>query len=171
MWTRLILRGFGALALAFILTSAAMFWLPYLERLIGNRYDTGWITTGYYDTYSPDYGGVYAERDLKKLSPADEREVLDEISIELKEKTNAELYQMRAFEDVCANNLVRCQGLASTKVKPFIDAILSDRQTTETALYSRAANFISAGSLFVSFVALIFTGLSYRRKRAAKSAP
>ena len=94
--------------------------------------------------------------------------MLDQISAELKEKTNAELYQMKAFADVCENNLVDCRRLASTKVKPFIDAILSDRQTAETALYSRAANFLSAGSLFVSFVALIFTGLAYRRDRATK---
>ncbi len=167
MWTKLISRGVGVLAFAFLLTSAAMFWLPPFERAywqyIGSSYDLGYFGTSWGTTT---WGTV---QDLKKRSPMEERQVLDAISAELKEKTNAELYQMKAFADVCENSLVDCRGLASTKVKPFIDAILSDRQSAETALYSRAANFISAGSLFLSFVALIFTGLSYRRKQTNKA--
>ena len=84
---------------------------------------------------------------------------------------------MRAYEDVCTNGLVDCRGLASTKVKPFIDAELSDRQSArsnrqnaENAVASRTANLISAGSLFVSFIALVFAGLEFRRKGKSAAA-
>jgi hypothetical protein len=167
------------LALAFVLTSTVLYWLPYL------REKTGWYDTGsgyvppYSSTYYPPYTSTYyppfdagftdySLRDLKKLTPAAEREVLDQISSELKQKSNAELFQMRAFTDVCGNGLVNCRGLKTTTVKPFIDAVLSDRQIADTAWFARTANWIAAGSLFVSFLALTFTGLSYQRGRTAK---
>ena len=118
--------------------------------------------------YSFDYSYDMSVEDLKKLSPIVERELLNGISTELKKKANPELYQMKAFEDVCANDVVDCQGLASSKIKPFIDAILSDRQSAETAFYYRTANIISGGSLFISFVALIFAGLTGRSRRSAR---
>jgi hypothetical protein len=154
-------RILGVLTGAFILTSAVMFWLPFLQRTTGWYYDTSFdFYPDVYGDYSPDTEA------LRKLSPLEERQLLDEISGELKQKSNSELYQLKPFEDLCVNNLVDCRGLTSIKVKPFIDAILADRQTAETALYARAANFISGGSLFISFIALIFAGLTYRRKRA-----
>jgi hypothetical protein len=168
MWTKLILRGVGVFALAFVLTSAAMFWLPHLEGALNGifGFDGGYVDTrGSFDLGSYDL----SVRDLTKLSPAQQRHLFGLISDELREKTNAELFQMRAFDDVCGAKLVECWGIESTKVKPFIDAVLSDRQTAETAHYSRAANLISGGSLFVSFLALIFTGFFYRRNRASKS--
>lgn len=88
----------------------------------------------------------------------------------MKQKPNGELFRLRAFEDVCTYDLLDCRGLASRKVKPFIDAILSDRQTAETVHYYRGANFIAGGSLFISFIALIFAGLTYFRRSSARSA-
>jgi hypothetical protein len=87
----------------------------------------------------------------------------------LKQKPNGELFRLKAFEDVCAYDLVDCRGLASGKIKPFIDAILSDRQTAETVHYYRGANFIAGGSLFISFLALIFAGLTYFKKDPSRS--
>jgi hypothetical protein len=75
---------------------------------------------------------------------------------------------LEAFDDICANGLVDCHGLASTKIKPFIDAILSDRQAAETAFYYRTANIVAGGSLFISFIALIFAGLTYFRRTLVK---
>jgi hypothetical protein len=91
--------------------------------------------------------------------------LLDDIVSELRHRSNVELFNLKAFDDVCANGLVDCRGLASTKIKPFIDAILSDRQLAETAFYYRAANIISGASLFISFIALIFASLTYLRNR------
>jgi len=145
-----------------------MFWITFFGV------KTGWYDVGsYYGTYTSDYGFTDYSYDgstvqLKKLSPADERPLLDAISDDLKQKSNAELFQLRAYEDVCAIDVVDCRGLTTAKVKPFIDAVLSDRQSAETALDARASNIIAAGSLFISIVALIFTTLSYR-KRAVRS--
>ena len=160
---RNVLRAGAVVVCAFILTSAIMFWLPAFERT------TGWVTAGYtdyhfypdiVDTYSPDKN----IRALKKLSPLEERERIDEISAELKTKTNSDLFKMKAFDDVCTNNLIDCQSLTSSKVKPFIDATLLDRQDSQTAFFSMTTNIISAGSLFLSCIALIFTALTYFAK-------
>jgi hypothetical protein len=161
MWIRRILQVLTVLAAAFALTSAVMFWLPIIEHSTGRWVaDSGrWVTdlvTPYYD-YGYDY--TVLDQALKDLSPIEERQRLGDIVSELKARWNAELLQMKAFDDVCTNNLVDCLGLASTKIKPFIDAILSDRQTAETMFYYR-------GSLFVSLLALIFAGLTYLRRGA-----
>jgi hypothetical protein len=144
-----------------------MFWLQYFERLRGHSYDYSYTDSGYYDLGSYNTLGYY-DTQLKKLSPADERPLLDAISGDLKQKTNAELFQLKAYEDVCAIDVIDCRGLTTAKVKPFIDAILSDRQSAETALSAHTANNIAAGSLFISLVALIFTALGYR-KRAVRT--
>lgn len=159
MWIRRVLQIAAALASAFVLTSAVMFWLPFLETSTGY-----WIpisATPVYDIIDTAYPSTAA---LNKLSPSEERLLLETISDELKRKQNAELYQIKAHEDFCTNDLVDCQGLASSKIKPFIDAILSDRQAAEAAFYYRTANVISGGSPFISFIALIFAGLTYSRK-------
>ena len=141
-----------------------MFWITFFGV------KTGWYDVGsYYSTYTPDYGFTDYSYDgstvqLKKLSPADERPLLDAISDDLKQKSNAELFQLRAYEDVCAIDVVDCHGLTVAKVKPFIDAILSDRQSAETAFSAHTANNIAAGSLFISLIALIFAVLGYRER-------
>jgi hypothetical protein len=92
---------------------------------------------------------------LTKLSPVEERPLLDQITSELGQKSNAELFRMKAYDDVCMNHLVNCFGLASVKVKPFIDAILSDRQdrqAIETALWTR---YIAIFSLIIAIFSLI----------------
>ena len=169
---KIVLRVTGILTLAFVLTSAVMFWLPYLGNVL--RYDKN----TYYASYTPRRGEGYGyesgefdyydtiTRELKKRATASEQEQLDKISAKLKQETSAKLYELRAYSDVCVNDLINCRGLPSTKVKPFIDAILSARQTSDAAAFSHNANLISGGSLFVSFIALIFTGLSFRRRRA-----
>ena len=136
-----------------------MFWLPYFQRATGREFGYSYLEplTGAYS-----YDGSTVQ--LKKLSPIEERPLLDAISGDLKQKTNAELFQLKAYEDVCAIDVVDCRGLTTAKVKPVIDSILSDRQSAETTLYARASDFIAAGSLFISIVALIFTALSYRRR-------
>jgi hypothetical protein len=63
------------------------------------------------------------------LSPIEERFSLDDIVSELRQKSNVELFNLKAFDNVCANGLVDCRGLASTNIKLFIDAILSDRSS------------------------------------------
>jgi hypothetical protein len=168
MWLRRVAIITAVLFSAFVLVSAVMFWLPYFQRAIGyDVYD-------YYDTATPsyvsaiDYGYTDYSAELKKLSPADERPLLDAISGDLKQKPNAELFQLKAYEDVCAIDVVDCRGLTAAKIKPFIDAILLDRQSAENALSAHTANNIAAGSLFISLVALIFTALGYR-KRAVRS--
>jgi hypothetical protein len=166
MWLRRLATITTVLLSVFVVASAAMFWIPFLGVKTG-WYDVASIypdSVDYYSTYSYDGSTVQ----LKKLSPADERPLLDAISGDLKQKTNAELFQLKAYEDVCAIDVVDCRGLTAAKVKPFIDAILSDRQSTETALSAHTANNIAAGSLFISIVALIFTAVGYR-KRAVRS--
>jgi hypothetical protein len=154
----------GVLLSAFVVTSAIMFWIQFLG------FKTGWYDTydGYFSPDSPnsgrEYGYIGSTTQLKKLSPADERPLLDAITGDLKQKSSAELFQLKAYEDVCSIDIVDCRGLTTAKVKPFIDAVLSDRQSAETALDARASNIIAAGSLLISIVALIFTALSYRRR-------
>lgn len=76
MWIRRIVRILAVLFSAFVLTSAVMFWLPFLEPLTG-RWHTISATPHYeyIDTFSP-----YADA-LKKQSPAEERSLLDEIEM------------------------------------------------------------------------------------------
>jgi hypothetical protein len=145
---------------AFVIVSAIMFWIPFFGV------KTGWYDVGssYTESISYDYSYDGSTVQLKKLSPADERPLLNAISNDLKQKPNAELFQLKAYEDVCAIDVIDCHGLTTAKVKPFIDSILSDRQSAETALYARTSDFIAAGSLFISIIALIFTALSYRKR-------
>lgn len=141
MLIRRFARILAVLFSAFVLTSAVMFWLPFLDRSMNGFY--------------PEFIDSWSEpvQQLKDLSPAEERSLLDAISTELNKKSTAQLLQMKAFDDICANDLVDCRGLTASKVKPFIDAVLSERQTAETVLYYRAANVIAGGSLFISFIA------------------
>jgi hypothetical protein len=165
LWLKRVATITAVLFSAFVIVSAVMFWLPFFQHAAG--YDV-------YDYYfTPDAGSTYysyvgSTTQLKKLSPAEERPMLDAISGDLKQKTNAELFQLRAYEDACAIHVIDCHGLTAAKVKPFIDATLSDRQSAETARDARTSNTIAAGSLIISIVALIFTALSYRR-RAVRS--
>jgi hypothetical protein len=167
MWLKRIAKITTVLISAFVVTSAVMFWLQHFE------YHTGYYVKDYVDSYFGDYASAPGYTDystqLKTLSPAEERPLLDAISGDLKQKPTAELFQLKAYEDVCAIDAIDCRGLTTAKVKPFIDAILSDRQSAETALYARTSDFIAAGSLFISIVALIFTALSYRRRAPNKT--
>jgi hypothetical protein len=79
---------------AFVLTSVVMFWLPFLEPLTGRWYLTSVTDYEYIDTFYP-----YADA-LKKLSPAEERGLFEEIENELKQKPNGELFRLKAFEDI-----------------------------------------------------------------------
>lgn len=163
---RLLLRVLATLALAFVLTSAVMFWLPVLKHVgSGGGFDV--TDTSWEPGDCCSYGRSNTAEALKKLSPIEERQTLEDISNELRQKSSTELFKMKAYDDVCGSALIACRGLTSTKVKPFIDAVLSDRQATEAALNARMGIFIAAGSLFVSFVALLFTGLTYRGSRAS----
>jgi hypothetical protein len=173
MWGRRILKVTGVVAIAFILTSAILFWLPLLGKVSG--YDTAWFDTGWFGTWSgydsydysvPDASyDFYPLKELKKLSPQDEWQALDAIAKNLEKNTDAELYMLRAAPDVCVTDLVDCEGLTDTKVKPFIDAVLAKRQTLETVAYYQRTNLIAGGSLFVGLLALIVSGLSYRANR------
>jgi hypothetical protein len=168
IWLRRAATIAAVLFSAFVLVSAVMFWLPYFQRAVGREYGYSYTDSGSYDLGS--YGDTlgYYGTQLKKLSPADERPLLDAVSGDFRQKTNAELFQLKAYEDVCAIDVVDCRGLTAAKVKPFIDAILSDRQSAENALSAHTANNIAAGSLFISLVALIFTALGYQ-KRAVRT--
>jgi hypothetical protein len=159
-WLRRIATITAVLLSAFVIVSAIMFWIPFFGIKTG-WYDVG---SGYTESISYDYSYDGSSTELKKLSPADERPLLDAISGDLKQKSNAELFQLKAYDDVCVIDVVDCRGLTGAKVKPFIDAILSDRQSVETALSTHTANNIAAGSLFISLVALIFTALGYRKR-------
>jgi hypothetical protein len=162
MWGRRILKMVGVLAAAFVLTSALMFWLPRLANI------TGYDTYDYIDVYADQYGyGDYSTPigRLKKLSPQDEWQALDAIATRLDEKTDAELYKLKAAPDVCVTEIVDCDGLPDAKVRPVIDAVLATHQTAETVAYYRRTGFITSGSLFVSFLALLISGLTFRRGR------
>jgi hypothetical protein len=143
-----------------------MFWLPILISFTRSEiYDTYTLDSYSYDGGSYDY---YDTATLKSLSPAEERPLLEAIADELRRRSNAELFQLRAYNDVCAIDLLDCRGLDNVKIKPFIDSILADRQTAVTANDARIANYIAGAGLFISFIALIFTGLTYRRRRAGR---
>lgn len=158
-----IIRGLAIAALAFLLTSTILFWVPQVQR------KTGWfeVADGYFGDFGPTAGdccGQPIEEQIKKRASLAERSKLEEISAELRLTDDEALLRMKAFEDVCINDLVDCRGLPSTKVKPFIEAILADRQRlrdVSNAQSARNANYVSAGSLFIAFVALIFAALSY----------
>jgi len=157
---RIALRFVAALGIVFVLASTMVLWLPFLGIHLNFR------SLGYIETHDPGYTEyAYTYEALRNLSPREERLVLDEIAGELKQKANAELYLMKAYDDPCESDVLSCYGLTSAKVKPFIDAILSDRQTRQAAAYAHFANWISAGSLFVSFVALLFAGMTFFRRR------
>jgi hypothetical protein len=172
MWgKRFWLRATGAICFAVVLTSAAMYWIQYLHiRIYDATYIPDYSTTytpDYFSTYTPDYSTPIADA-LKRLSPADERAFLERIEVELKEKPVAELYRLKAFDDdLCKNGTIDCRGIDNKKVQRFVDAVLADRATTATldsVIAAHHANYISAGSLFIAFLALIFTTLTYVRK-------
>jgi hypothetical protein len=174
MRIRFILRAIGVLVLSFVLASAAMYWLPFFMRSSGPGIIPDYVSTylpAYESTYIPSYYSDYSTAldystaILRNLAPIEERPLLEVISSELQRKTDSELYKLKAFEDICANDLVNCRGLPSAKIKPFIDAELSARHAAETASLARLANFIAEGSLFISCLALIFTALTYLSTR------
>jgi hypothetical protein len=114
IWLRRIAAIAAVLFSAFVVVSAVMFWVPFFGV------KTGWydIGSGY---FSPDasnslgYGYTDYSADLKKLSPIEERPLLDAISDDLKQKTNAELFQLKAYEDICVIDVIDCRGLTAAK--------------------------------------------------------
>ena len=150
-----------ALVLAFLIASTALYWLPFLQRLLGphgshSGYDLGYYGTGVtYDFY--EY--TPAADALKAAAAEVERSALNTIHDELEKETTVDLNKAKAFRDVCATSMVDCRGLPDAKVRPFIDAVLADRQTAlaHGALSaSQGANLIAFGSMVVAIFALLF---------------
>jgi hypothetical protein len=152
----------GTIALAFLLTSTILFWLQVFQRAAPTWHYIG-SSFGY---FSPDYDphASVTMSDVNDLS-LEERNIFEGIIPMLERRSNTSLYMLKGYEDICGNMLVNCSGLPSIKVKPFIDAILAARTATETFSYFRFAILIAAGSLFVAFLALIFSALTYWRKK------
>jgi hypothetical protein len=171
--------GLAAIVLAFLLTSTTLYWLAIFAPQTGWHYVGSTYIPGYSSTYIPGYSSTYIHgyentftpnaNALRTLSPADERLLLDDIYAELKQESVARLYQMRAFNDVCVVGLADCRGLPHTTVKPFIDAIISDRTSSETGLFYQRAVIVASFSMMIAFIALIFNALTYFIARRASS--
>jgi hypothetical protein len=170
---RLLVRMLGALTLAFLTVSTALFWLPLWPRL------GGWATGSYSDYGYGDYSYSYsyyadtytpAADALKEAAAEAERATLEDIAGELEKKTNTDLNKVKAFPDICATYLVDCRGLADPAVRPFIDAVLADRQmaiSRDALTASQGANVIALGSCVVAIFALALSILGMMRKNAA----
>lgn len=164
-------RAAGALVLAFLIASTALYWLPSVQRLVG--WSTGWYVYDYYDTYTPDYGSTYvaaydstftpAADALKAAAAETERSAMNDIHNELEKETIADLNRAKAFPDVCTTALVDCRGLPDAKVRPFFDAVLADRQYG----MAQGANLISFGSAVIAVLALALGIFNASRKRTA----
>jgi hypothetical protein len=146
---------------AFVLTSAIMFWFPFFKA------DPGLYGGGFVDQDSG-YGigdcCQQAEEKLKIRASVAERLKLEQVFSELRTLDDATLTMMKSFDELCTNGLVNCRELDSAKIKPLIEAVLLDRQIARDAYNSqsaRNANYFSASSLFVAFIALLFSGLTY----------
>jgi len=155
-----VLRGFAVVALAFALTSGVMFWVPLIATELG--YDS-------YDFYPYGYGDYYPTlKNLKDKSPAEQRPFLDSLFEELKDKDPADLLRFQAAaDDVCEDGSLACSGLPPAKVQRLISAILAQRQNereNNNAVTARYAMWISGGSLFVAFLALLISFLKHRRE-------
>jgi hypothetical protein len=168
---RVALRLTAIVLAAFLLTSTIMFWLIVFEAR-SREYG--------YDTFVPnpfsDWGWrggdcctPLNEDEIKRRASTLERGMLDQIFNELRSHNDQSLLQMKAFDDICANGLVDCRNIPTAKVKPFIEAVLADRQRVRDIANgdsARNANYLAAGSLFVAFLALVFSALTYFRKRS-----
>jgi hypothetical protein len=167
---KVILKISAAVIVAFVLTSAGMFWVDLLLPDDSGVWVTDSITPEYIDTYTPSSDAI------KKDATVEERGKLDVMHEELRGKDDSTLLKFKAFEDaICTNGLLDCDGLASSKVRPFIDAILADRavardkaneDTARSAMHnSHIANIISGASLFFAILSLGIASMSYLRKR------
>jgi hypothetical protein len=148
-----------------VLTSALIFWLSFFFPTYG-----GWVTTGWYDYeggyYTYDYSYPDAsQQEIKRRSSLEQRAAIDAAFERLRLKATPELRKMRVAQDtICETNEVDCQGLAGIKMAELIAAVIDDRQTEReltNAESARLANYISGGSLFVAFIALAFSALTY----------
>lgn len=179
---RFLARTAAAMALAFLIASTVLYWLPLARQLggwsTGSFSDYGYGdyygSTSYSYSYSYDTYTTYtpAADALKQAAAEFERAALDEIAGELAEKTNTDLNKAKAFPDVCATYLIDCRGLSDDKIRPFIDAVLADRQmaiSRDALGASQAANTISMGSLVLAIFAVVLGVLNVSRRRGVVS--
>jgi hypothetical protein len=149
---------------AFICTSALMYWVSLAEKSGFIPYDYGEFSGGYY-SYSNEYLSLYKQQ---AQTTVEQREAVEGLFDSLKDSPQQNLLKLKASADnICTYGLIDCNGLSIETAQRVVESVLDDRRmarendTMETARY---ANLISAGSLFVALLALIFSGLTYWRK-------
>jgi hypothetical protein len=106
------------------------------------------------EAYSFD-GGIF-DTDVDQLTlkePEDIKKEMRRIFSELVAKPNADLYILKSTDEPCEQ--IVCGPISNAKAKPFIEAALAHRQSAETSLMIKISLYMSAGSLLVSFLALI----------------
>jgi hypothetical protein len=166
---RIAFRLFALVASAFVLTSAIMFWLPVI------RGEDSYDVYDYTPSQRPSYDFYPYSEELQKRTPAFERFVQDLLFAELKDKRDDEILRLEAAgSDVCKNGSLTCSDLSAEKAQRVVQAVLKDRAIARERAnsdHARNATWISAISMFIALVALIFAGLTYRHKVSVDGTP
>ena len=97
----------------------------------------------------------------KAASPVNTQAALDAISHDLDKLSDEHLYFLKASSDVCTTpQYLNCRGLSSATVRPFVEMTLDKRRATLTRIDFSRTFYLSSGSLVVSVVSLLISGLA-----------
>ncbi len=117
--------------------------LAVMLRPVDEFSDTGWITTGYIDTYGNDENA----RDLQMRT----KQLFDNLSnLDMKE-----LYEAKIQKDICL--VIVCFGLPPEKVRAALDVVISRRANEEAQRVARQNNEIAQKGAIFAYVSLLIS--------------
>jgi len=114
---------------------------------------------------------------IKEQTPVVSQAKLAEVFEELGKIPEGKLYLLKAASDPCSlTETLDCKGLPSASIKPAIDVTLDQRKAIAAREDTIRTFYVSAGSLVVSGLSLIFSFFVFlkkpdraRRKTAARA--
>lgn len=157
-----ILRIIALLAVAFVTTSALMFWIAFLDRA-GYTDLGGWVPYEYIDTATPDFR-AYSQEEIRRRASIEEKESIDKVFASFSEKNTAELLKLKAAEENVCHAQIDCYSLPVATIRRIVESALTERQfarDAQTAQSAHTANVIAAGSLFIALLSMTIAGLTY----------
>lgn len=116
-----------------------------------------WITTGVSDLTKPgvEYGYDFSPEivtELAKRQPEEAQALVKQLWHSLLQVDEADLYRLKWLPDVCIE--IDCQGVPSKDVKPYVDLVLSYKQSAAKVVREQLAIAISVAAFVISVVGL-----------------
>ena len=103
---------------------------------------------------------------VKQQEPVDTQKKLDEVLKELSQRSDEELYVLKASSDVCkAPKPLDCKAVPSATVKPYVEMTLDLRRVKEAQRNTQNSFYIAAGGAGLGVISLIVSIIALLRKR------